>query len=39
MLDGDGVDREVMRRTLHKVLAEWRWADTWGWDFPAAEIC
>jgi len=28
------VDRETMRRTLRKVLAEWRWADTWGWDFP-----
>jgi hypothetical protein len=23
-----------MRRTLKKVLAEWRWEDTWGWDFP-----
>jgi hypothetical protein len=23
-----------MRRTLHKVFAEWQWADTWGWDFP-----
>jgi hypothetical protein len=23
-----------MRRTLRKVFAEWKWADTWGWDFP-----
>jgi len=34
MLKGEGVDRETMRRTLHKVLECWRWADTWGWDFP-----
>jgi hypothetical protein len=34
MLAGEGVDRETMRRTLHKVMREWRWADTWGWDFP-----
>lgn len=30
VLDGEGVDRETMLRTLHKVLREWRWADTWG---------
>jgi hypothetical protein len=34
VLNGDGVDRETMRRTLHKVLREWHWPDTWGWDFP-----
>ena len=34
VLHGETVDRETMRRTLHKVLREWRWADTWGWDFP-----
>ncbi|SPF52760.1 conserved hypothetical protein [Candidatus Sulfopaludibacter sp. SbA4] len=34
LLPGDGVDPETMRRTLRKVFAEWRWADTWGWDFP-----
>ena len=34
VLKGEGVDAETMRRTLHKVLREWRWADTWGWDFP-----
>ena len=33
-LPGEGVDRETMRRTLKKVMAEWRWADTWGWDYP-----
>ena len=34
VLPGDGVDREVMRRTLHKVMKEWQWDQTWGWDYP-----
>lgn len=34
VLPGDGVDRETMRRTLHKTMKEWQWADTWGWDYP-----
>lgn len=34
VLPGAKVDRETMRRTLKKVFAEWKWADTWGWDFP-----
>ena len=34
VLPGRRVDRETMRRTLKKVFAEWRWGDTWGWDFP-----
>jgi hypothetical protein len=34
VLPGRKVDRETMRRTLRKVFAEWKWADTWGWDFP-----
>ncbi|MDR3460181.1 MAG: glycoside hydrolase family 65 [Verrucomicrobiae bacterium] len=34
MLDGSMVDRETMRRTLHKVMADWDWANTWGWDYP-----
>jgi hypothetical protein len=38
VLKGEGVDRETMRRTLPKVLREWRWADTWGWDFPMAAM-
>jgi hypothetical protein len=28
------VDREAMRRTLHRVLSDWQWAETWGWDYP-----
>jgi hypothetical protein len=38
VLNDEGVDRETMRRTLHKVLREWRWADTWGWDFSMAAM-
>jgi len=34
VLTGDGVDRETMRRTLLKTIKEWRWEDTWGWDYP-----
>ena len=34
MLPGAGVDRETMRRTLHKVMKEWQWDKTWGWDYP-----
>ncbi len=33
LLDGTKVDREIMRRTLHKVLSCWQWPDTWGWDY------
>ncbi|MFY1671096.1 hypothetical protein ACN27G_14155 [Plantactinospora sp. WMMB334] len=29
------VDPEIMRATLHGVLADWDWASTWGWDYPA----
>jgi protein-glucosylgalactosylhydroxylysine glucosidase len=36
--DGRGVDRDTMRRTLRKVLDEWQWPDTWGWDFPAVAM-
>ncbi len=34
VLPGTKVDRETMRRTLKKTFAEWKWEDTWGWDFP-----
>ena len=34
VLNGETVDKETMRRTLHKVMKEWTWADTWGWDYP-----
>ena len=33
-----------MRRTLNKVMKEWDWPETWGWDYPmtamtAARLC
>jgi len=34
VLPGPGVDGETMRRTLRKTLAEWKWDQTWGWDYP-----
>lgn len=34
MLAGEGVDRETMRRTLRKVMNDWQWDKTWGWDYP-----
>jgi hypothetical protein len=34
MLPGEEADRETMRRTLIKVMKEWQWDRTWGWDFP-----
>ncbi len=34
VLPGDGVERETMRRTLAKVMREWKWDETWGWDYP-----
>jgi hypothetical protein len=34
VLPGVKVDREVMRATLKRVFRDWRWEDTWGWDFP-----
>ncbi len=34
MLTGDNVNRETMRRTLKKVMKEWQWDKTWGWDYP-----
>ncbi len=34
ILTGELVDKETMRRTLKKVMKEWTWADTWGWDYP-----
>ena len=31
---GPMVDPETMRRTLHRVLDDWCWDKTWGWDRP-----
>ena len=34
ILPGEKVDRETMRRTLYKTFKEWKWDETWGWDYP-----
>ena len=34
ILSGEKVDRETMRRTLKRVMKEWDWPETWGWDYP-----
>jgi hypothetical protein len=34
VLPGARVDREIMRATLKRVFRDWKWEDTWGWDFP-----
>jgi hypothetical protein len=34
VLPGHGVDRETMRRTLRRVMKDWQWDKTWGWDYP-----
>ena len=34
VLPGQGVNAETMRSTLRKTLAEWKWDQTWGWDYP-----
>jgi len=38
VLPGEGVDRETMRRTLMKSMKEWRWDETWGWDYPMTAL-
>ncbi len=39
MLPGRHCDREVMRRTLHDLLAAWDWRrESWGWDYPLAAL-
>ena len=34
VLPGQTVDAATMHRTLRKTLAEWKWDQTWGWDYP-----
>jgi hypothetical protein len=38
MIPGPNVDPDVMARTLDRVVAAWRWNDTWGWDCPLAAM-
>jgi hypothetical protein len=34
VLPGDGVDRKIMHSTLDRVMKQWQWDKTWGWDYP-----
>ncbi|MCF7973580.1 MAG: glycoside hydrolase family 65 [Phycisphaerae bacterium] len=34
ILPGARADKETMRRTLRRVMTDWDWESTWGWDFP-----
>jgi hypothetical protein len=34
MLPGGDIDQAIMRKTLNKVIKDWNWKGTWGWDFP-----
>lgn len=34
MLPGYGVDKDIFRNTLEKILSEWQFDKVWGWDFP-----
>lgn len=34
ILPGKLADKETMRRTLHRVMKDWTWERTWGWDYP-----
>jgi len=38
VLPGAGVDRAIMRRTLQRVIRDWQWERTWGWDYPMAAM-
>lgn len=35
----DKIDPEVMRNTLKKVMSNWDWPTTWGWDYPMVAMC
>ncbi|MDR3303059.1 MAG: hypothetical protein LBS86_01465 [Treponema sp.] len=39
ILPGDGIDRDVMKRTFKRVVTGWDFSSTWGWDFPMMAMC
>jgi hypothetical protein len=39
MLPGPRIDPPTMRRTLDWVWDNWKWDDTWGWDYPLVAMC
>ncbi len=30
----NAIDRDVASKTVSKIFDEWKWQNTWGWDFP-----
>lgn len=34
----DEMNLETMEKTFNKILDDWDWEDTWGWDFPMAAM-
>jgi len=38
VLPEGSADRETMRRTLFRVIKEWQWERTWGWDYPMTAL-
>ncbi len=38
ILNDPNIDREVMRKTLMKILETWQWETSWGWDFPVVAM-
>jgi hypothetical protein len=34
ILDGAMVNLKIMRATLQRVMKNWDWKNTWGWDYP-----
>ncbi|HKF59507.1 MAG TPA: glycoside hydrolase family 65 [Blastocatellia bacterium] len=37
-LSGGSADTQIMRSTLFRVINEWQWDRTWGWDYPMAAM-
>jgi hypothetical protein len=38
LLPGERIDASTMRRTLDRVMDDWNWDRTWGWDYPMAAM-
>jgi hypothetical protein len=38
ILPGKKADHGIMKATLLKVMEEWNWPTSWGWDFPMATM-
>jgi hypothetical protein len=34
----NAINRDVASKTVQKIFDEWKWGNTWGWDFPWAAM-